>query len=58
MKKRREKILNIKERLNEVSNLFGKQGINPKQDKFIKEELNEFIKKLEEIENDINDEKK
>jgi|LWDU01.1.fsa_nt_gi hypothetical protein len=58
MKKRREKILNIKERLNEVSNLFGKHGINPEHDIFIKEELNGFIKELEEIENDINDEKK
>jgi len=58
MKKRKEKILNIKDRLNEVNILFGKHGINPEHDIFINEELSGLLKELEEIEKEVNDEKK
>jgi len=58
MKKTKEKILNIKNRLDEVNVLFNKHGINPEHDIFINEELGGLLKELEYIEKEVNDEKK
>ena len=58
MKKTKEKILNIKNRLAEVNVLFNKHGINPEHDIFINEELGGLLKELEYIEKEVNDEKK
>ena len=57
MKDKKEKILNIRNRIQNYNKFILEYGFNPDQDIFIKKDLEDFLKILEEKEKELNDEK-
>ena len=53
-----EKLVKIKERMDEYRNLILKHGINVDHEIFIEKELSNILTTLDKIEESINDEKK
>ena len=57
MDKRKEKILGIRKKIQDYNKFILEYGFNIDNDIFIKENIEIFLKELDELEKEINDEK-
>jgi hypothetical protein len=57
MEDRKEKILKIREKIQNYNKFISEYGFNPDKDIFIKEDINDILNELSNIEKEINDEK-
>ena len=57
MDKRKEKILGIRKKIQDYNKFILEYGFNSDNDIFIKENIEIFLKELDELEKEINDEK-
>lgn len=57
MSDKKEKILGIRKKIQDYNKFILEYGFNPDSDIFIKENIEIFLKELDELEKEINDEK-